>query len=402
MQCVEIQEALKKSISVINSKDFHADNSDLDFLKEAVGNKRIVLLGEQDHGDGTISPVRARIIKYLHEEMDFNVIAYESDFFSYNKRLKLDKLEKLTADDIKNDHWDFWGKNAELDDYYNYLAENQTELFVEGFDCQMSISQGFKGFPEYFKSYIEKGKISFNAEDEEFYFKSLDQLCKNPWKRSCSDKEKFIALTDKIIKENTEMDKQYIQELISLKQFVKHLYAESKDRMKTRDRFMFANLKWLLNEKYKDQKIIVWAHNGHIPKDYTKVIPPEEIEAIEADGFSMSWIGFTMGELLYREMPEDVYSIGSISYAGKYNHQGYQYDFNSTADIETENNSLETEIHKQNIDYGFIDMKKFQKESGLDNYTLADSHNEPGDADWSKVFDAFIYIDKMEPIKINK
>jgi len=45
---------------------YEGKNSDFHFLKNFIGNSEIVLLGEQDHGDGTSFIAKANIIKYLH------------------------------------------------------------------------------------------------------------------------------------------------------------------------------------------------------------------------------------------------------------------------------------------------------------------------------------------------
>src|SRR5262245_22132107 len=57
------------------------DFADLRRVGEAIGNARIVLLGEQSHGDGTVFLLKARLIEYLHRELGFDVLAFESGLY---------------------------------------------------------------------------------------------------------------------------------------------------------------------------------------------------------------------------------------------------------------------------------------------------------------------------------
>ena len=50
---------------------------DFEALKKAIGNKRIVALGESSHGLGSYYALKSEIVKYLHAEMDFKVLAME-------------------------------------------------------------------------------------------------------------------------------------------------------------------------------------------------------------------------------------------------------------------------------------------------------------------------------------
>src|SRR5688572_4678633 len=54
------------------------DFSDLQPLKKVLEGRRIVLLGEQSHQEGSVFLAKTRLIKFLHREMGFDVLAMES------------------------------------------------------------------------------------------------------------------------------------------------------------------------------------------------------------------------------------------------------------------------------------------------------------------------------------
>ena len=63
-------------------KSYDSDNySDLHFLKKSLQGKRMVLLGESSHGAAEFYRMKVRIVKFLVQEMGFEVVAFESGMF---------------------------------------------------------------------------------------------------------------------------------------------------------------------------------------------------------------------------------------------------------------------------------------------------------------------------------
>src|SRR4051812_25641418 len=79
-------EWLSKHALVIRSTS-PADTSfdDLVAIGKAIGDARVVMLGEQSHGDGTTFLLKTRLIEYLHKKKGFDVLAFESGFFDMPK-----------------------------------------------------------------------------------------------------------------------------------------------------------------------------------------------------------------------------------------------------------------------------------------------------------------------------
>ncbi|HSR43254.1 MAG TPA: hypothetical protein VLL48_13795, partial [Longimicrobiales bacterium] len=57
------------------------DPSDLAFLQDVIGDRRIVQLGESGHGVAEFNRAKVGLIKFLHREMGFDVVAFESSLF---------------------------------------------------------------------------------------------------------------------------------------------------------------------------------------------------------------------------------------------------------------------------------------------------------------------------------
>src|SRR5690349_15541659 len=66
------------AIADLKSDDF----SDLQFLKKTLADKRIVYLGESNHHTESYNILKYRLLRFLHRELGFKVVAFESSIYS--------------------------------------------------------------------------------------------------------------------------------------------------------------------------------------------------------------------------------------------------------------------------------------------------------------------------------
>jgi erythromycin esterase len=78
-------------IRTINPTDVNF--ADLQFLKKEIGDKSIVMIGEQSHLAGASIDAKARIANFLVQEMGFEVILFESGLYDVNKAVTHSKTE---------------------------------------------------------------------------------------------------------------------------------------------------------------------------------------------------------------------------------------------------------------------------------------------------------------------
>ena len=132
-------QALLKNTIEINNSNSELSEQDLQKFVESIGDARIVALGEQSHGAGSVFTLKTQLIKYLHKHHDFDLFILESGIFD------VDKISKsaLTGSSIKENApgniFYMYSKTDEvmpLFDYINAKITSDQPLNFVGFDSQ--------------------------------------------------------------------------------------------------------------------------------------------------------------------------------------------------------------------------------------------------------------------------
>src|SRR5262249_46509627 len=122
-----------------NDEDF----SDLQPLKRILSDSIIVMLGEESHGDGTTFHAKRRIIKFLHKEMGFDVLAFESGIYDCHKAWEYLKNGEPAQKAMERGIYPIWSQSQQVQSLIEYIgavAKTDHPLEVAGFDCQFSFT----------------------------------------------------------------------------------------------------------------------------------------------------------------------------------------------------------------------------------------------------------------------
>ncbi len=120
------------------------DLSDLTPLKDAIGNARIVQLGEQSHRDGATFLAKVRLIRFLHEQLGFNVLAWESGFFDCEEMDSALRGNEPLGKAIQRGVFEMWGRSALVRPLFEYTRlshKTRAPLRMTGVDIQFSGSR---------------------------------------------------------------------------------------------------------------------------------------------------------------------------------------------------------------------------------------------------------------------
>jgi len=387
---------IKNAVTIKTVSPDSTDNSDLEPIGEAIGNANVVMLGEQDHGDAPTFLAKTRLVKYLHEKKGFNVLAFESDFFALNYGWdKTSKKSPIIDSFILKNIFSVWTTcdacNSLLFKYIPATYKTATPLTLTGFDSQQYLNFSYYNMPRLLDSTIRAMQLPItqksNYTTEILPFIDSIKRWSFFYPKDTVGIEKSIGYLHVIRKELADklnendfwlctMDNE-----IGLANEIKKAVKSDKNVDQGRDARMAANLEWLIRNKFKDQKIIVWAADVHIARniELSKYYPQ---------------MNETMGGKFMEQIenPEDVYTIGFASYqglGGRVGSPGYEIKNRIR-------NSFETWFTSKQA-YAFIDFKKFNK--------LNPQYKEPfyatpithamGIAQWNNVFDGLFFIRDM-------
>jgi erythromycin esterase len=263
-------------IKSIDSDDFE----DFKYIDSLIQDKRLVLLGESQHGVNDFNVLKFRIIRYLHQRHGFDVVAFEAGtaYCGLTNLVKdsLNGMEILVRS--LTGVWRVKG-NCEL---MNYIRDSN--MAIAGIDPNTTslgptTSQYTRlvGSADLAKRFAkadsmklfgyQMAKTAWKFNDTPFNKTKIDSL-RNALKNEYGNLAKEIARSQNI----SQIQKIAVKKAIEATLIELSTSLDKKDENYfitglQRDKLMAKNLEYLVDSLYKEKKIIVWAHNAHIARE---------------------------------------------------------------------------------------------------------------------------------------
>jgi erythromycin esterase len=381
-----------------------ADFSDLQFLKTIIGNARVVQLGDQTHGDGATIFARGRLIRFLHEQMGFDVLVWEGGFFTCEEMNEAIRSDIPIEEAIRQGLHPISAQSGLLLPVFRYIRSTfntERPLRQTGLDIQ-----DFLGDPLSFPAALRRLSSRIDTVDpdlasptERRAFEAIvntagRNLTPTPDERrerqeaiarvrgrlkvksTAAESSRAILLLEKALDNLSSL-----QELSSLDQ-----KADPPVWKLYRDKQMGENLLWLLNRYYRGQKLIVLVGGGHAAHD---------IGALYAQAEKSSFTDYrTMGDIVHEHLGRDVYTIQFAAYEGKFGNP-----FQRPRPLSPPRaGSLEDLWHRTGSQYAFLDLRSLPADHWLRRPVFARPFGyAEQEAMWRDHFDAFLYTDVMFP-----
>ncbi len=375
------------------------DFSDLQPLLEAIGDSRVVLLGENTHGDGSTFRAKTRLIKFLHQAMGFEVLAWESGLFDVQQMQQGLRVGKPGAEAARVGLYQDWSTRVQTQALFDYLSDTQDSrrpLLSVGFDSRVAQPQArAQDYPEYIFSFFDRlDPRLISAQERERFRRLSEALVPAEYYRHHDDRlvDPDIA---RVLLARLQVQCEALAPLYSPAQIdyarrsLISLIGMSRGLTEhprfTRDTVMAENLLWLIREVYPRRKFIVWAHNFHV----MTAVPGAAPEA-EAD------FNGPMGRLVKAALGDMVYVVGFASWDGAYAYVGQP----PVPIPPSSPGCMETLLHAVGHPYLFLDGRRRPANHWLRRPMCARMQfYTESTQDWTRYFDALFYIDRMQPAR---
>ncbi|KTF18357.1 erythromycin esterase family protein [Pseudoalteromonas sp. H105] len=261
-------------IDLSNTDDF----SDLAHFGDAVADKRIVYLDELTHGEHEVFALKSRLVKYLHQHHDFDALILESGLFDVNeidKAARHSKDKRIVDMAAGNIFFSYAQDPAFLGlmDYIDAQRNTQNPLALSGFDGRLSGEFSQASFVVSLGKQLQSLQLSDSlllADWPKFSKQLQATLTRN-----------FVDLDEVEINQHIQTGYQYMDALnradnspgldspsyyARLLEGVVRLFEVhyTVRRFDEHDLVMANNIHWLLQNTYKDKKVIIWGHYVHV------------------------------------------------------------------------------------------------------------------------------------------
>lgn len=385
------------------------DFSDLMPLVASIGSSRVVALGEATHGDGAALAAKARLVRFLHEVMGFDVLAWESGLFDVRLMDTALRGDVPLQEAASRGLYQIWSKSVEVQPVFAYLRATQRTahpLQSVGFDCRIAKDESrSKLFPAFVFEFFDQLDPALISKQERADLTAMSvglvpkDVYDHPGERIYNRDlpRRLLSViearrADLLVRSSPwEIDfvRQSLVSFLSMDRALGGRAGTGYDEDGySRDTAMAENLLWLLQGPLAGRKVIVWAHNFHVMRDFTsaKAAGTEAAKTHPAAG--------AMGLHLARALGRDFYVIGFLTHHGRFGYAEEAPEDFPTADPA----SLEGLLHTVGKPQLFLSLRDLPPDHWLRSPISSGFYfHEPQTTQMPRIYDAVFFIDEMTP-----
>jgi erythromycin esterase len=405
---------LRNNAAAIRSIDpDNEDFSDLVFLREQLSGVRVVMLGESDHGNGADFKAKTRLIKFLHQEMGFDVLAMESGIFGTSVAWRAFSKQAEPREAFLQGVFPVWGLSEQLQPLIHYLAESaQTDhpLELAGFDCQFREPAARDSLVPSLREFLTRSGIrtqlcDTNSRPAHILEWAIGRRIppNGEPKPQSTEKDEFLQIlkttTDAVERSIQSREGQFWSQVLRsvTKQISLYYYWNSPEtpmsfNEELRDLQMGENLVWLANSYYPGHKIIVWAATAHTMRNPHRTTE-DELQKYHA------------GQHVWEALGNESFVIGMTSYTGMAGcitcRGGMEGQIQNIMPDQDPSFEFEELMDGAGYKFGFVNLRKARKDGQWPGGSFAarplfNSYIAP----WSEMIDALFFIQNQEPSRI--
>jgi erythromycin esterase len=306
---------------------------ELEFLRPLLSGRRIVLLGESSHRVEEYSKVKCHIIRFLHEELGFNVLAFENYALS-TYLANLDLAAGARAENVVDCLYPMW-RTTTVRRLFSYVASTRTTqkpLQVVGFDLKLKWDAWPKAMG-FLVGAIEGDTFlvrDYHHAQEHFGPDIYDRIKRGEIDANNPLGKEFVAfyveLAGKIEQRRVRdpeaaesRDALFAAQLArNIAVLPRYYRARRFNRVAIRDSVMAGNVIHLAERQFPNQKIIIWAQNIHISRSHSTARLSDMVT------LPFEWVTNRldrvrrMGEYLSRRYGDEMYTVGLLMASGSY------------------------------------------------------------------------------------
>lgn len=394
--------------------------ADLEPLAEKIGTARIVVLGEATHSEGTTSRAKARLVRFLHERMGFDVLAWEAgllDAWWLNAALRGDAPVGWAATHLMRGGWDESVFSRPVFAYARETWKTNRPLLMAGFDTGTPP----RGADHAVAHLALAGRSAPLLRLPAGTFESVERLAHRAYSYLGRDtpvltqtdraaaREALEEMLAQLEQPTQELRKRFAdRELLVLRLAIRGLLVDDELREqitrrvpearqnynRMRDSLMAVQLASVADSLYPGRKIIVWAATAHMIRNSATITSLEPGARYGTYRLAGDFLGPKYGDALY--------TIGFVAHAGEYGDVFAEDDErgeSATGELPAlRRDSFEAAAHRLSLPYLFVDMRSLPAGHPLrDSFVSHALGYIPNRATWSQVLDAFFFIDRAGP-----